>query len=120
VSEKLKKARQRVARRRRDVNIKYGQAEFKQSTLGLKSCMLAFLSLLMVFWTVWLAFRSDGTSIGIAGGIGILAIVFTIVGIRFGVRGLKEKDRRKWSCRVGIVSCSFILSVLLLIFLGGM
>jgi uncharacterized membrane protein len=120
MSEKLKKARQRVARRRRDVNVKYGQAEFKQSTLGIKSCLLAFLSLVMVFWTVWLAFRSDGTSIGIAGGLGILAIVFTIVGIRSGIRGLKEKDRKKWSCRVGIVSCALILAVLILIFLGGL
>ena len=120
MSEKLKQAKRRMAKRRKDVNVKYGQADLKQSYFGIKSCVLAFLSLAIVVGTVWIAFTSDGVSIGIAGGLGILAIIFTIVGIRDGIRGLKEKDRKKWSCRVGIVSCILILLVLIFIFLRGL
>jgi hypothetical protein len=105
--------------RRKQKNIKYGQADFKHSYLGLKSCALAFLSLLIILGTVWMAFRSDGTSTSLAGGFGILAIAFTIVGIRSGLQGLKEKDRRKWSCKVGIASCFLILLLLVFIFVGG-
>jgi uncharacterized membrane protein len=109
-----------MARRRKDVNIKYGQADFKQSYLGMKSCVLAFLSFAIIVGTIWRAFVSDGISIGIAGGLGVLAIVFTVVGISSGIRGLKEKDRKKWSCKVGIISCVLILLVLLFIFVGGL
>ena len=120
MSDKLKKAKQRMARRRKDVNVKYGQAELKHSYFGIKSCILAFFSMGILFGTVWMAFTSDGTSTSIAGGLGILAIAFTIVGIRSGIRGLKEKERKKWSSRVGITFCGLTLSVLILIFLGGL
>jgi len=120
MSDKLKQARQRVARRRKDINIKYGQAELKHSYFGVKSCVLAFFSLAIVVYTVWVAFSTDGTSTSIAGGLGILAIAFTVVGIRSGIRGLKEKERKKWSSRVGLISCILILFVLILIFLGGL
>ena len=119
MSDKLKKARQRVARRRKDVNVKYGQAELKHSYFGVKSCVLALLSMGIVGYTVWVAYSTDGTSTSIAGGLGVLAIAFTIVGIRSGFRGLKEKERKKWSSRVGLVSCILVLLVLFLIFLGG-
>ena len=120
MSDKIKQAKQRVARRRKDVNVKYGQAELKHSYFGVKSCVLAFFSLAIVFITVWMAFTSDGTSTSIAGGLGILAIAFSVLGIRSGYRGLKEKERKKWSSRVGLVSCVLVLFVLFLIFLGGL
>jgi hypothetical protein len=120
MSNKIRQAKRRIAKRRRDVNVKYGQADLKHSYFGIKSCVLAFLSLIIVAGTVWVAYSSDGVSISIAGGLGVLAIIFTIVGINSGIRGLKEKERKKWSCRVGIISSILVLLVLIFIFLGGL
>ena len=130
MSERLKKRRKERERKpekkpekkpdKKPKNIKYGQANFKPSLLGLKSCVFAFLSIGILTWTLGSAFMAEGVPSNLAGGFGVIAIIFAGMGIQAGIQGLKEKDRRKWSSKVGITFCVLILLVLVFIFLGGL
>ena len=130
MSERLKKRKKERERKpekkpekkpdKKPKNIKYGQANFKPSLLGLKSCVFAFLSIGILSWVLGSAFMAEGTTSNLAGGLGVIAIIFAAMGIQAGIKGLREKDRRKWSSKVGITFCVLILFVLVFIFLGGL
>lgn len=98
---------------------KYGQAPLKYSHMGTHSCWYASGAFLLVMAAVVIAFWRQGEAAGYIGGFGILAMIFSILGVRAGVKGLREREKRYIFCRLGIVANILILLVMCIIFIGG-
>ena len=74
---------------------------------------------IVIFVAILLAYLKHGESAGYVGGIGILAVGLSIFGIQAGSKGLKERERKYITCRVGIACNILILIFLIVIFVGG-
>lgn len=98
---------------------KYGQAPLKYSHMGAHSCWYAAGAFLLIMASVGIAFQKNGAAAGYIGGFGILAMVFSILGIRAGVKGFREREKRYIFCRLGIAANILILLVMCIIFMGG-
>ncbi len=98
---------------------KYGQAPLKYSHMGTHSCWYASGAFLLIIASVWIAFRMHGAAAGFIGGFGILAMVFSGLGVRAGVKGLREREKRYIFCKLGITANVLILLVMCIIFIGG-
>lgn len=98
---------------------KYGQAPLKHSHMGTHSCLYAAGAFLLVLAAVGIAFWKHGEAAGYIGGLGILAMVFSILGVRAGVKGFREREKRYVFCRLGIAANILILLVMCIIFMGG-
>ena len=95
---------------------KYGQMQIKHSHMGIWSCAYAIGAAIVIFVAILLAYLKHGESAGYVGGIGILAVGLSIFGIQAGV---KERERKYITCRVGIGCNILILIFLIVIFVGG-
>lgn len=99
---------------------KYGQAKFKHSRMGIYSCVYAGGSLAILLICILAAFVMRGNTFGIIGGLGIISIVLAALGIRAGVKGMREREKRYITCKAGITLNIIILLGLAAIFLGGL
>lgn len=111
--------RDKGKRRKTRKTRKYGQAPLKYSHMGAYSCWYAAGAFLLIMAAVGIAFRKHGAAAGYIGGFGILAMVFSILGIRAGVKGFREREKRYIFCRLGIAANILILLVMCIIFMGG-
>lgn len=99
---------------------KYGQAALKHSRMGVHSLIYGAASLALLIACITIAFVMRGETYSFIGGLGILAMIGTGLGIRAGIKGLREREKRYFNCKMGIVINSLILFGLILIFLGGL
>lgn len=98
---------------------RYGQARLKHSHMGVYSCGYAGGAFTILLLSVLLAFFMRGETGGYIGGLGFISVVLTILGIRAGIKGLRERDRNYITCKVGIAVNIIILLGLIVIFIGG-
>ncbi len=98
---------------------KYGQAPLKYSHMGAYSCWYAAGAFLLILTAVGIAFQKRGEAAGYIGGFGILAMLFSVLGVLAGVKGFREREKRYIFCRLGIVANILILLVMCIIFMGG-
>ena len=84
---------------------KYGQMQIKHSHMGIWSCAYALGATIVIFVAILLAYLKYGES--------------AIFGIQAGSKGLKERERKYITCRVGIACNILILIFLIVIFVGG-
>lgn len=98
---------------------KYGQAPLKYSHMGMYSCWYASSAFFLIIASVWIAFQMHGAAAGFIGGFGILAMIFSALGVRAGAKGLREREKRYIFCRLGIAANALILLVMCIIFMGG-
>lgn len=98
---------------------KYGQAPLKYSHMGAHSCWYAAGAFLLILAAVGSAFWKHGEAAGYIGGFGILAMIFSALGVRAGVKGFREREKRYIFCRLGIAANILILLVMCIIFMGG-
>lgn len=113
------KGKENRAQSKRRKNRKYGQSAFKYSRSGAYSCIFAASALLILLIVIAIAYVSRGKAAGIVGGLGVLAVVSAILGIRTGIRGLRERERNYLNCKIGIAASSLELLVLGIIFIAG-
>ena len=50
----------------------------------------------------------------------LIDMMFTVFGIRAGLKGRQEPEKRHFTCWLGIVLNGLVLLVLIMIFLGGL
>lgn len=112
--------KEREKERKKRGTRKYGQAEFKHSRMGVYSCIFAAVSFAIIVGCIFFAFVKRGETIGILGGVAIMSVLLSGFGVRAGIKGLKEREKRYVTCKVGIVVNSLILLGLVFIFLGGL
>lgn len=108
--EKAKKRRTR----------KYGQTALKHSHMGTYSCWYALGSVVLILLSLGFAFRMRGDAAGFVGGFGIVAVIFAVLGVRAGVKGLREREKKYITCKLGIAANILLLLSLMIIFTGGL
>ena len=99
---------------------KYGQAKLKHSRMGRHSCVYGLLGILVLAVCIFTAFWMHGKAVGFIGGFGLLSIVLGILGVRAGIKGLREREKNYSTCKIGIVGNTVLLIFLLAIFIGGL
>ena len=75
--------------------------KIRQARQGKSSCMYAIFSLFVLV-------------------LGLIDMMFTVFGIRAGLKGRQEPEKRHFTCWLGIVLNGLVLLVLIMIFLGGL
>lgn len=111
--------RLREKERRKRGTRKYGQAKLKHSHMGIHSCGYAGAAFALLLFSILLAFAMHGETGGYVGGLGIVSVVLTVLGIRAGIKGLRERERNYITCKIGIAVNIVILLGLAVIFTGG-
>lgn len=99
---------------------KYGKTVLKPSTMGRNSCILAGISVTLFVVGVIIAYIMRGKTIGIVGGLGVIAIIAAGLGCRAAMKGFRERERRYLNCKIGMTLNILILIGLLIIFIGGL
>lgn len=107
------------ARKKRSTR-KYGQTVLKHSRMGTYSCWYALASVVLILLSLGITFRMRGRAAGFVGGFGIVAVIFAVLGVRAGVKGLREREKKYISCRLGIAANILLLLSLMIIFIGGL
>ena len=119
-NEKSTKDRQKERERKKRGTRKYGQAKLKHSRMGVYSCFYVLAAVLIVAACILISFLMSGKTAGFIGGLGILSIVLGILGVRAGMKGLREREKNYITCKIGIVGNMLFLVFLLMIFIGGL
>ncbi len=110
----------RKRERRRQKRRRYGQTQIKHSKRGIISCILAGVVLVLNTVLLMVAYNSGGKAAAYIGGFGIIAALLTGIGIYMAVRGLKERNKQKLTCKIGVAINAVLLLGLVGIFCRGL
>ena len=109
----MEKADRRRRERRRKKRKLYGQMRMKHSKRGIISCIMAGVSLALNIGVIVIAYHSSGKTAAYIGGFGVMAVLLSGTGIYMAVRGLKERNRQKITCKIGMaVNCVLMIGLL--------
>lgn len=111
--KELKKERKRRGSR------KYGQAKLRHARKGIYSLGMAISVIAIFMLLVLTAFLHKGQSAPIIGSFGLFTIILSVIGIRFGIRGLRERDKNYVTCKWGIGLNGLVLLSLFIMFVKG-
>ena len=91
-----------------------------QSREGKNSCMYAVVSVLVAGLLIFNSYTMRGETADMAGALGLINILFAVLGIKGGIDGIKETDRRYGAAWIGLIVSALVFVVMVLIFLGGL
>lgn len=118
--EKGAEQRQKERERKKQGTRKYGQAKYKHSRMGAVSCGCAAAALLLLAGCILYAYIARGAAAGIVGGIAVVSLVLSVMGIRAAVKGFRERERNYLTCKIGLPGSALVLILFLAIFIGGL
>lgn len=110
--------REQERRKRRRKKLK--QSQLRHAKRGVISCTLSGISLISILSLLAITYRQSGAAAAYIGGLGMIALVFAIVGVYMGVKGFKERNKAYITCKVGIGVSSFLVLTFLIIFCRGL
>ena len=79
--------------KRKMMRTRFGQSPRRHSRKGMKSCILAALSFLLLVFMIWISFYLKGNVNILIGFAGLFTMVMAGYGIYQGVTGLRERDK---------------------------
>ena len=112
--------RQKQKERKTRGTRKYGQAKYKHSHMGIVSCSCAGAALVLLAGCILYAYLARGAAAGIVGGIAIVSLILSILGIRAAAKGFRERERNYLTCKIGLPGSALVLLLFLVIFIGGL
>lgn len=112
--------RERERERRKRGNRKYGQAKLKHAKKGIMSCGIAGAVFVLFTLLLIIAYVSGGTAHGYIGGIGLITMILSVVGIHTGMKGFKEREKDYLTCKIGVGFNVFFFLGFLAIFCRGL
>ena len=112
--------RQKQKERKKRGTRKYGQAKYKHSHMGIVSCSCAGAALVLLAGCILYAYLARGAAAGIVGGIAIVSLILSILGIRAAAKGFRERERNYLTCKIGLPGSALVLLLYLVIFIGGL
>ncbi len=116
----LQRTRSKERERQARGNRKYGQAKLKHAKRGVFSCVLGSIVCIALVSLLSVAYVSGGKAAGYVGGIGMLAMIFSVLGVYFGIRGFKEREKDYLTCKIGLGFNLFFLIGFIGIFCRGL
>ena len=129
-SERRRKKRQRELerqQRRREKEVqryqkkrnRYGEEKvIRHAKHGVRSTLIAIAAIVLLSLLVTVSYVQEGKAATI-GALGICAWILSGVGIFFGMIGLRERERKYLTCRIGIVCNAALFVGLAIIFFRG-
>ena len=112
--------RQKQKERKKRGTRKYGQAKYKHSHMGIVSCSCAGAALVLLAGCILYTYLARGAAAGIVGGIAIVSLILSILGIRAAAKGFRERERNYLTCKIGLPGSALVLLLFLVIFIGGL
>ena len=112
--------RQKQKERKKRGTRKYGQAKYKHSHMWIVSCSCAGAALVLLAGCILYAYLARGAAAGIVGGIAIVSLILSILGIRAAAKGFRERERNYLTCKIGLPGSALVLLLFLVIFIGGL
>lgn len=112
--------RQKQKERKKRGTRKYGQAKYKHSHMGIVSCSCAGAALVLLAGCILYAYLARGAAAGIVGGIAIVSLILSILGVRAAAKGFRERERNYLTCKIGLPGSALVLLLFLVIFIGGL
>ena len=106
--------------RRRQKRKKYGQTKIKHSKRGIISCIFAGIATTLNTVLVAVAYNSGGKAASYIGGLGVVAVILSGMGLYMALRGLKERNKQKITCKIGAWVNSILLLGLMGLFCRGL
>ncbi|MFQ8654633.1 MAG: DUF6142 family protein [Mediterraneibacter gnavus] len=118
--KKEKKENKEKKEKKEKTEKKEKKEKIRQARQGKSSCMYAIFSLFVLVLLILHAYTMREKTADIAGALGLIDMMFTVFGIRAGLKGRQEPEKRHFTCWLGIVLNGLVLLVLIMIFLGGL
>ena len=112
--------RQKQKERKKIGTRKYGHEKYKHSHMGIVSCSCAGAALVLLAGCILYAYLARGAAAGIVGGIAIVSLILSILGIRAAAKGFRERERNYLTCKIGLPGSVLVLLLFLVIFIGGL
>ncbi len=114
--EKLKKEKEK----RKKSYSRFGHSgQMKHSTMGVKSCLYAAATAVLLVLCIFISFLTHGKAAAIIGVFGLLCVAGVVLGIIAAVKGMRERDRNYITCKIGLGGNIFLAIGLLMIYAGG-
>ena len=85
------------------------------NSLGLSLCVEVLQAGCILY-----AYLARGAAAGVVGGIAVVSMVLSIMGIRAAVKGFRERERNYLTCKIGLPGSTLVLLLFLAIFIGGL
>lgn len=98
----------------------YARTGFKHSHMGILSCWCAAGAFAILLGCIAWAFASGGEAAGIIGGLAIVSVILAGFGLRWAIRGFREREKNYLTCKIGLPSNAVALISFLAIFIGGL
>ncbi|MDD7769831.1 DUF6142 family protein [Suipraeoptans intestinalis] len=112
-------AKEREKRRKKLIKTKYGQKALKHAKWGKESCFLGGVAAVVLLGLLTVAFLKKG-EISVFSGIAGFGVAFLAwKGIQAGRKGLKEREKRYITCKIGLALNGCILLSMLAVFVRG-
>lgn len=106
--------------RKRKEKRKYGRPGLKQSRLGIFSCWCAAGAFAILLGCIAWAFASGGEAAGIIGGLAVISVILAGFGLRWAIRGFREREKNYLTCKIGLPANAAALIFFFAIFIGGL
>lgn len=107
-------------RRKKRNSRKRGYARREQSEYGRYSCIFACAAVVILLVSVAVSYIMRGNGFALIGGLGLIAVISTLIGIKAAFAGLRERDTNHATCKTGLGMNLAFLFVLIIIFIGGL
>lgn len=120
VKKRNEREKNREKERRARGKRKYGQAKLKHAKKGVWSCGIAAAVCVLFALLIVIAYISGGTAQGYIGGIGVITMLLSGIGMGFALKGFKEREKDYLTCKIGALSNGFFLLGFIAIFCRGL
>ena len=94
---------------------KYKFSDKRQSLGGIISTIMGLLALASLIYGVYLSYKAEGY----AGSLGLLSLLFSIIGSVIGLLSFKEDDKFYTLSKVGSLLCGILAVFMAAVFLMG-
>lgn len=99
---------------------RYGEEKvIRHAKHGVRSTLIAIAAIVLLSLLVTVSYVQEGKAATMIGALGICAWILSGVGIFFGMIGLRERERKYLTCRIGIVCNAALFVGLAIIFFRG-
>ncbi len=98
---------------------KYGQVKLRHAKRGVGSCLFAIGVFIALSSFLAVAYTTYGGASPWIGSLGMIALLFAIIGVFLGIRGFRERERNYTTCKIGIGANGIVVLIYITLFVRG-
>ncbi|MDE6957892.1 MAG: hypothetical protein K2O96_07315 [Lachnospiraceae bacterium] len=113
-------AKAKEQRRKRMMRTRYGQAPFRHSRNGMKSCIYLVLVVVSLLIMLVVSYNAQGQVNILMGFAGFFVLYLLYRGVASGISGFKERDKNYITCKIGTAGCALLFAGMCAIYVRGL